>query len=162
GYVSEAHLWAIGSLHVDQQPFVRNVTWPFAADAVTPLAYRPTADGQAIVPIYPPGLPMVMAVFERLANRDAVFYVVPLLAGLAAGAAILTRPNLVPLAVVPGMLLLSQAARARDRTGPAGQRLLLYAAGAIPACLIVAIVNAGLWGSPFGTGYEAADVQLRW
>ena len=212
-------------LHIEQ-PFVRDMGWPFEAAALTPLAYRPTPDGTAIVPIYAPGLPMLMAVFERLANRAAVFYVVPaspsgrliswasasaadrgpignhparhkpsvslpsdvsmsdvpatawwalslallladgrsaaLASGLAAGAAILTRPNLVPLAVIPGVLLLWRAARARDMTGPAAQRVVLFAAGAIPACLIVAIVNARLWGSPLASGYEPVDVQLRW
>jgi hypothetical protein len=241
GYVSEAHLWATGTLRVEQ-PFVRDVKWPFAADAFTPLAYRPTADGTAIVPIYAPGLPMLMAIFERLAGRAAVFYVVPLMgglaiwatyamgsrfggrtvgasaaillatspaflfqlmlptsdvpatawwalsltllmvegrgaalaSGLAAGAAILTRPNLVPLAVIPGVLLLWRAARARDMAGPAGhhseasqgaqafQRVILFAAGAIPACLIVGIINARLWGSPLATGYERLDVQYQW
>lgn len=232
GYVSEAHLWATGALRVEQ-PFVRELKWPFAADALTPLGYRPTADGTAIVPIYAPGLPMLMAVFERLINRAAVFYVVPLAgglaiwatyvlgkrfggrtvgvsaaillatspaflfqlmfpmsdvpatawwtlslallltegrnetlaSGLAAGAAILTRPNLAPLAVIPGLLLLWREARTRDVTGPDRfpfQRLILFAAGVIPACLIIAIVNTQLWGSPMATGYDPVDAQFRW
>ena len=229
GYVSQADLWAKGSLHIEQ-PFVRDIGWPFEAAALTPLAYRPTPDGTAIVPIYAPGLPMLMAVFERLANRAAVFYVVPLLggvaiwatyllgkryggetvgvsaaillatspaflfqlmfpmsdvpatawwalslallmadgrsaalaSGLAAGAAILTRPNLVPLAMIPGGLLLWRAFRARDMAGSAAQRVVLFAAGSIPACLIIAIVNTRLWGSPFATGYAPTDIEYRW
>ena len=229
GYVSEAHLWATGTLRVEQ-PFVRDFDWPFAADAFTPLGYRHTADGTALIPIYPPGFPMVMAVFERLGGRESVFYVVPLLgglavwatylfgrrfggrtvgvsaaillatsptflfqlmfpmsdvpvtawwalslallladgrisalaSGLAAGAAILTRPNLVPLAVFPGALLLWRAVRSREATGPAMQRVVLFAAGVIPACVVVAIVNTQLWGSPLSTGYDPVDIQFRW
>ena len=33
--------------------------------------------------MYAPGLPMQMALFESLGGRDAVFYVMPLLAGVA-------------------------------------------------------------------------------
>jgi hypothetical protein len=40
-------------------------------------------DGAALVPMYAPGLPMQMALFESLGGRDAVFYVMPLLAGVA-------------------------------------------------------------------------------
>src|SRR6185295_3687578 len=45
--------------------------------------YTPAPHGPAIVPVYAPGLPMVMAIFERLAGPQAVFYVVPLLGGVA-------------------------------------------------------------------------------
>ena len=189
GYVSQAHLWSIGKLHVEQ-PFVRDMQWPFAAGALTPLGYRLAADGTSIVPVFSPGYPMVMGVFERLGGRNSVFYVVPLLgglavwatylmgaqlagrtvgvssaillatsppflfqlmfpmsdvpviawwaltlallllerrdaalaAGLAAGAAILTRVNLMPIVTVPGALLVWQVGRARTVTGPAAQR----------------------------------------
>jgi dolichyl-phosphate-mannose-protein mannosyltransferase len=229
GYVSQADLWARGTLRIEQ-PFVSQLKWPYAADAMTPMGYRPARDGTAIVPIYPPGLPMAMAIFMRLAGRQAVFYVVPLLgglavwatyamgrrfygpsvglsaavllatsptflfqlmfpmsdvpatawwalalglvlaegratalaSGLAAGAAILTRPNLVPLAAIPGVFLLWRAARARDVTGPIARRAALFAAGMIPACVIVAVINTRLWGSPLGSGYDPMDVELSW
>ena len=35
------------------------------------------------MPVYAPGLPMVMSVFERVGGMDAVYLVVPILAGLA-------------------------------------------------------------------------------
>lgn len=229
GYVSEAHLLSTGTFRVEQ-PFVRDVTWPFARESFAPLGYRPAREGDAIVPTYSPGLPMVMAGFEWLAGRDAVFYVVPMLgglavwatylmgrrlggpwigvgaallvatsppfliqlmapmsdvpamawwalclacvvserramvliAGLAAGAAILTRPNLVPLAVVPGALLLWRAARERRVSGLATQRLALFASGIISACLVIAFINWRLWGSPLVSAYGSLADQFAW
>jgi hypothetical protein len=66
-------------------------------------------------------------------------------AGLAVGAAILTRPNLAPLAIVLGMLV---AARR-----PRPSRLALFAAGSLPACLTIGAINAHLYGSPLASGY---------
>lgn len=85
GYVSQADLWARGQLVV-QQPFAREMTWPGAANTLSPLGYRPldaSAPGADLVPVYSPGLPIVMAVFKLLAGSTAVFWVVPLLGGLA-------------------------------------------------------------------------------
>lgn len=246
GYVSQADLWAKGSLIV-RQPFAQDMTWPNAADALAPLGYRPhrpAPHGTDIVPIYSPGVPMLMAVFKLLAGAKAVYVVVPLLgglavwvtfvmgrrlagplagasaavllatsppflfevtapasdvaatawwaltftwllferplaafgAGVAAGFAILTRPNLVPLAIVPGVLLLWRAARAqleaarRDRkpllprspAGDAAKRVLAFAAGSVPACVVVAIINWRLYGSPLASGYGAFDELYSW
>ena len=57
-----------------------------------------------------------------LKRRDAT-----LAAGLFAGIAILTRPNLVPILCVPGLFLLWAAVGDRSHRGPAVQRLLLFA-----------------------------------
>lgn len=81
GYVSQAHLWATGRLHLDS-PLLHQVRWPFAADALSPLGYRPARDGAELVPTYAPGLPMLMGICERLAGRRALFYVVPVLGGV--------------------------------------------------------------------------------
>ena len=81
GYVSEADLLAKGSLRVEQQ-FVRTMPWPFADWSFAPAGYRPATVRGFIVPIYPPGLPLVMAVFQRAAGAGAVFYVVPLMGAL--------------------------------------------------------------------------------
>lgn len=81
GYVSQAELWATGRLRVPQ-PIVSDVQWPFAADVLSPLGYRARTDG-SLIPVYPPGFPLTMAVFDRLFGRAAVFWVVPLLAGVA-------------------------------------------------------------------------------
>src|SRR5438045_4061780 len=61
--------------------------WPLADWTFAPLGYRPAPTRGFIVPIYPPGLPLLMAVFQQMTDRDAVFYVVPLLGALAVWAA---------------------------------------------------------------------------
>jgi len=228
GYVSQADLWIRGSLIVEQ-PFARNMTWPNAAASLAPLGYRPYrpgAHGGDLVPIYASGLPMMMAGFKRVGGPRAVFYVVPILgglavwatylmgvrvggrlvglaaavllatsppflfellsptsdvpvtawwavalvlvvsggrasafgAGLAAGAAILTRPNLVPLAAIPGLWLAWRAAR----SGGSVHRALLFAAGTMPACVAIAVINQRLYGSPLLSGYGTLDALYQW
>ncbi len=246
GYVSQADLWASGSPIV-RQPFAEAMTWPNADVTLAPLGYRPhrpAPHGTDIVPIYSPGLPMVMAVFRRLAGPQAVYVVVPLLgglavwatylmgarlsgslagafaavllagsptflfeivsptsdvpctawwalslalllyegratafaAGLSAGLAILTRPNVVLAAAVPGAALVWQAARERFRTTGARResvpaevatsnataRVLWFAAGSVPFCIAVALINNSLYGSPFSSGYAPFDVLYKW
>jgi hypothetical protein len=234
GYVSQADLWAAGGL-VIHQPFAAQMTWPNATASLAPLGYRPHTANPAdkdIVPIYSPGLPMLMAVFKQIAGGRAVFFVVPLLGGLAVwatylmgarlagppvgasaavllaasptflfevvsptsdipctawwalglallmierrwaalaagisvGLAILTRPNLVPLAAVPATLLLWRSIQSRSAQRPdisAGPepaiQMLLFAAGSVPACIAVAVINRSLYGSAFATGYGPFD-----
>lgn len=230
GYVSQAHLWARGSLPVPQ-PLLND--WPadVPQEALVPLGYRLNPDRSGLVPLYAPGLPMMMAVFERAAGADAVFLVVPVLSGLliwttyalgraligasgasvaavflatspaflfqlihapmsdiaaaawwntafllllhhsrlaalasglATAAAILTRPNLVPLAAVLGGVLLT-ALGSRERRWLAVQRLLWFAAPAVAACLLVAVINAAWYGSPIASGYGSlAGTFFRW
>jgi hypothetical protein len=81
GYVSQAHLWTTGPPH--GEPLIEDLAHLVPPEALAPLGYRLAPDRTSIVPVYSPGFPMVMAVFERLGGRDAVFYVVPLLGGLA-------------------------------------------------------------------------------
>jgi hypothetical protein len=68
----------------------------------------------------------------------------PLAAGAATSAAILTRPNIVPLAMVLALFV-------TFRWGL--QRGLAYALSVLPAALIIAGLNAYLYASPIGTGY---------
>jgi hypothetical protein len=93
GYVSEADLWARGNLRVEQ-PLMRELTREIPAEALAPLAYRPSIDRTTIVPVVAPGLPMLMALFQIGGGRDAVFVVVPLMAGLAVWAAALIGTRL--------------------------------------------------------------------
>jgi len=70
--------------------------------------------------------------------------------GLAASAAILTRPNLVPLAAVLGLFVVLYSEQGWRR------RLLnavLFSAAVIPGCIAVAVVNTRLYGSPLASGY---------
>lgn len=96
GYVSQADLWARGSL-VIQQPFAQEMTWPNAADSLAPLGYRPfrpAPHGTDIVPVHSPGVPMLMAVFKLIGGAKAVYLVVPLLGGLAVWATFLMGSRL--------------------------------------------------------------------
>jgi hypothetical protein len=230
GYVSQARLWATGTLHVEH-PLIGNLPEGIAAEVVVPLGYRLSTDGTSLVPVYSPGLPILMAMFERFGGPQAVFYVMPLLAGvavwatyvlgtmiagplvgvlaallmatspafvfqlthppmsdipatawwasvlilvlrssrssalfagLAAAAAILTRPNLVPLALVPGGLLIWDLQGKRMGRRVAVHRLLLFAAASIPACLLVAYLNDYWYGSPFAWGYGTLAGWYQW
>ena len=222
GYVSQAELMTSGTLHVDLS-FARDLRIPDAESAVVPPGYTQSPDGQSGVPVYAPGLPLVMAAALRLTGRrDAVFFVVPILAalgvwmtyligrrldgqstgamaavlvatspaflaqvvrpvsdlpatafwtgalalalrsnptwslagGLMTSMAILTRPNLVPLAAVVGAFLIWQAHRAAPtHKRQHVQRVLWFAAGAVPGAVTVGIVNTLLHGSALRSGY---------
>jgi hypothetical protein len=220
GYVSEADLIAHGSLRVEQQ-FVRTLPWPFADWSFAPPGYRPATIRGFIVPTYPVGVPLAMAVFQRLAGARAVFFVVPLLgavcvwmtsalgasvherltgmlaavlvatspsfvfelmapasdvaatalwtstlaltmrpgqlaalgAGTFAALAILTRPNLVPLAGVVGLFFIWPVLR-RSAGRQAVIRAASFTVPAVAGCLAVAATNQHLYGSPLRSGYE--------
>ena len=75
-------------------------------------------------------------------------------AGLAAGLALAVRPNLVPLAVLSGLVAVAAAGgpwRTRFRRAVLIGAPMAVAAGAIAA------INARLWGSPFSSGYGATE-----
>lgn len=75
------------------------------------------------------------------------------LAGLAAAAAIVTRPNLLPLAVAVIMFVAWKRANAA--------RLFAFAAGLVPSALAVALFNRALYGSPLQSGYGSLDTLFR-
>jgi hypothetical protein len=78
--------------------------------------------------------------------------------GLAASAAIVTRPNLVPLAAVLGVFVLGYSApRLRTRLGNA----LSFAAGVVPACAGLALLNRSLYGSLLESGYGSMAALFR-
>jgi hypothetical protein len=83
GYVSEADLWLSGQLLTDQ-PFVADFPWPErAALWFSPLGYRPHPErATAIVPVYSPGLPMLLAMVKAAGGHGAMFFVVPLCGAL--------------------------------------------------------------------------------
>jgi hypothetical protein len=85
GYVSQAALWRSGHLST-QIPIVRPSPWPLAIDTWAPLGYRP-APGTAdrIVPLYAPGLPLLMAAFQIAGGFCAAFLVVPVCGALTIG-----------------------------------------------------------------------------
>ena len=70
-------------------------------------------------------------------------------AGILTAIAILIRPNLVPLAVFPWLMVMVKAGTWRDRA----TRTALFAAASIPGALAVGWINAALYGSPLTSGY---------
>ena len=80
GYLSQARLWLDGIPRVEQ-PFVQDFSWPNREWMFSPLGYRPFSADGTIVPTYPPGLPMLMALFSVFGGNGP-FYVVPILGAL--------------------------------------------------------------------------------
>ena len=73
-----------------------------------------------------------------------------LLSGVATSAAILVRPNLVPLGCVIGLFLLLRPERSwPQRLRPA----VIYAIACVPGCVLVALLQNAFYGSPFDSGY---------
>jgi hypothetical protein len=73
-----------------------------------------------------------------------------LLSGLATSAAILVRPNLVPLGITIGLFLLLRP----ERSWP--QRLrtsAMFALASAPGCIAVALTQNAFYGSPLASGY---------
>src|SRR5205085_7852827 len=68
--------------------------------------------------------------------------------------AILTRPNLVPLAAVA----IAFVAGHQD----AMRRVALFTGGVVPGCLAVGAINAYLYGSPFRSGYADLHTLYAW
>jgi hypothetical protein len=83
GYISEAELWLSGHLTISE-PWIREVPWPGAEYTFAPLGYHHGPDRTTIVPVYSPGLPILMALAKRLAGQCAIFWVVPLSGGVLA------------------------------------------------------------------------------
>jgi hypothetical protein len=81
GYLSQARLWLEGTLRL-QQPWVEQWSWPNREWMFTPLGYRPSGTEGTIVPTYPAGLPIVMALFLAVFGANGPFYVVPLFGAL--------------------------------------------------------------------------------
>lgn len=81
GYVSASELIAGGALQADAPV----AAWISAANRIaiaSPLGWSPSADGSGLVPAYPLGLPLLMALFRILGGADAVFFVAPVTAAI--------------------------------------------------------------------------------
>ena len=82
GYVSQAGYWQRGSVVV-QEDVIRPSPWPGAALTWSPLGYRPSPTrADAIVPLYAPGLPLLMALGQLIAGFCGAFFVVPVCGGM--------------------------------------------------------------------------------
>ena len=75
-------------------------------------------------------------------------------AGLSVSAALLTRPNLVPLSLVLTAVSALQA--------PQLKRAASFVLGMLPGCVAVAALNAHWYGSPLRSGYGTLDLFYAW
>jgi hypothetical protein len=83
----------------------------------------------------------------------------PAIVGLAAGIAILIRPNLVPLSLPLGMWYMIR----RQTDGDSRLRTsALFALGVLPAILLIGFLNDRLYGSPLSSGYGTLDELYAW
>jgi hypothetical protein len=88
GYVNQAGQWRRGLQTglVIEEPIARESPWPLAIETWAPLGYLPAANRRdAIAPLYPPGLPLLMALFQAVGGFCAAFVVVPVCGALATG-----------------------------------------------------------------------------
>ena len=84
GYASQADLWIAGRATLEQ-PWIAAVPWPSAAATFSPLAYVPSPKPHApwtLVPIYPPGLPWLMAAAKAAGGQETMFWVSPIFGAL--------------------------------------------------------------------------------
>ena len=89
GYVSEADLWAHGRFTIPAPVWANEARWTHAVWSSGPVGYRPTQRPLDFAPVYSPGYPLMMAAFQKVGGRDAVFYVLPLLGALVVWASYL-------------------------------------------------------------------------
>ncbi len=80
GYVGQARLLAHGRL-TDTIPVSPEYQWPDVDYTLTPLGFTKGRHPGEIAPMYPPGLPLLLAPFSALSERT-IYLVVPLFGGL--------------------------------------------------------------------------------
>jgi Dolichyl-phosphate-mannose-protein mannosyltransferase len=82
-YLNQAELLARGAVH-DYEPLSEDATWPGNPWSFAPAGHIPMgAPAPALVPICPAGYPLLMAGARRLAGRNAMFWITPLMGGIA-------------------------------------------------------------------------------
>ena len=171
GYVSEARLWLNGTLRV-AQPIVDEFSWPNREWMFSPLGYRPVSPDGTIVPSYPAGLPIMMAVFMGIFGENGPFYVVPVVGavmlwltyllgkevtgnrgvGALAAALLLASPvflnqAMVPMSDIPagaGWTLVCLLVLKQRSTAAAGWAAGLLSSSA-PICLSLALLPVVAW-----------------
>src|SRR5262245_49839075 len=223
GYLSQAGLWQQGELLI-QGDLIRQSPWPLAIETWAPLGYRPAAGRiDAVAPLYPSGLPIIMALFQSVFGYCAAFAVVPISAAavvaltFALGMRVFARASpalwaallvaaspvflfqsmnpmtdvpvvaawtlalllaaagwplacgvaiAIALAIRPNLLLVAAAVFAWTAAcdwqswrpiGRVPTRTLRLIAGAAPAVIGIAWLNASLFGSPISSGYGSLD-----
>jgi hypothetical protein len=84
-----------------------------------------------------------------------------LLSGLAASLAILTRPNLAPLALIPFVTMTWEWFRYGSGPRRVGW-MAAYVAGVVPGCFGIAMLFGMWYGSPFTSGYGSLGSIYSW
>jgi dolichyl-phosphate-mannose-protein mannosyltransferase len=121
-----------------------------ASPIVIGIAREPLTD----VPVMTAWAISIYLLLARIGGRLS-----PAIAGLAAGIAILIRPNLVPLSIPLGLWYMIR------RQTDGDSRLLssvLFGLGALPAILLIAFLNNHLYGSPLLSGYGRLADNYAW
>lgn len=94
GYVSQADMWARGALTIPAPAWANEARWTYAVRSSAPVGYRASQKPLDLAPIYSPGYPLMMAAFQKVGGRDAVFFVLPLLGALVVWASYLLGRHL--------------------------------------------------------------------
>ena len=82
-YLNQAELFARGQVH-DFEPFGADPAWPGTPGAFVPAGHSPVPSrAGAMAPICPAGYPVLLAAAKLAAGRTAMFWVTPLMGGLA-------------------------------------------------------------------------------
>ena len=108
GYVSQAYLWLKGDLRIDHS-WARRFDWPHREESVRPLGYRWGEDRGAIVPTYAPGVPLIMAGFDRMFGTCGPYYVTPFFGALLVAGTFLLGRRLSGSALTASMAALLMA-----------------------------------------------------
>lgn len=78
GYVGQADRWLEGDLTIDQS-WAAPAPWPMARWTFAPIGTRPSpVEPWLVSPMYPPGLPMMMAVGKLVGGEEGAFWIVPI------------------------------------------------------------------------------------
>jgi hypothetical protein len=85
-YVSTAHAFANGQVYLDE-PLGGQLPFEQGHAAATPPGWLPAAGAPRMLPEFPPGLPLMMALFVRLFGDGGPFWVSPVAAAVAMFAA---------------------------------------------------------------------------
>jgi hypothetical protein len=179
GYVSAGELIARGAL-IAEAPVAEWLSHPNRMAIVSPLGWAPAPDGSGIVPAYPLGLPLMMALFSIIGGPPAVFVVAPCAAALTlllvyrlasswydaatallATALVAWNPLLIayakqPMSDVPAAMWIALAAAipvAAYRGDTPRRRAAMSAAGLAIGLGAQMVIQHQLFGSPFATGY---------
>ncbi|MGH8185089.1 MAG: hypothetical protein ACREUC_00890, partial [Steroidobacteraceae bacterium] len=137
GFVSQAALFASGRLTHPAPEWAPDAPWRNATSSASPVGYRPSERTNALAPVYPPGLSIIMAATQIVAGAPAVFFVVPIMGAIAVWATFLLGARVAGRweGAMASVLLASS---------PAFLTMLLQPMSDVPAtaCWVVALLAA--------------------